>query len=336
MRVFLAGVITLCVCLSCDEWFFEEKPGEWEYFNDFPGNGREKAVSFTIENKVYIGLGRAPIMNGHYDNSDSVYFSDFWCFNSLTNEWEMLSNFPQGAAPDALGFSIRNKGFVIISEDTRNTLWEYNPFNDHWQKISDFPGFSRNRAVSFAINNKGYFGLGIANDTIKKESIGATDLWEYDPDTNSWTRKADFPGPPREEAVSFTINNKAFICTGSPVQTGLLSTLRDVWEFNPVNDTWTQRTDFGGYPRWKATAFSIDQKGYLGTGEVTLKPGLSNPASDFWEYDYETDKWQQIDNYPVHPLNALAFVIQNSCFMGLGYESWGQYSTSIYKLKITN
>src|SRR5437870_3933251 len=63
----------------------------------------------------------------------------------------------------------------------------------------------RNSGVGFSIGTKGYIGLG--NNYI--------DFWEYDPNTNTWTQKANFAGNARSGAVGFSIGNKGYVGTGS-------------------------------------------------------------------------------------------------------------------------
>ncbi|MEO5674560.1 MAG: kelch repeat-containing protein, partial [Chitinophagales bacterium] len=64
---------------------------------------------------------------------------------------------------------------------------------DTWVQKSDF-GYNasnvpepsaRNSAVGFSIGNKGYLGTG-------EDGGPKKDFWEYDPDANTWTQKADF------------------------------------------------------------------------------------------------------------------------------------------------
>lgn len=66
------------------------------------------------------------------------------------------------------------------------------PANDSWVKVADFPGQTgRSGAVAFVMGNKAYVGTGYnGKDRLK-------DFWEYDPATNSGTRKADFGGTAR-------------------------------------------------------------------------------------------------------------------------------------------
>ncbi len=57
-----------------------------------------------------------------------------------------------------------------------------------------------------------------------------------------------------------------------------------------AQDTWTQKANFGGTARSGAAAFSIGDKGYLGTGST---PTVSALFKDFWEYDPAADTWTQ-------------------------------------------
>src|SRR5882757_727061 len=55
-----------------------------------------------------------------------------------------------------------------------------------------------------------------------------------------------------------------------------------------AQNTWTQKADFGGGVRIYATGFSIEGKGYLGTGL-----GEFTTFNDLWEYDPTTNAWTQ-------------------------------------------
>jgi N-acetylneuraminic acid mutarotase len=57
-------------------------------------------------------------------------------------------------------------------------------------------------------------------------------------------------------------------------------------------DYWLQKANFGGISRADATGFSLNGKGYIGTGYTGVY------SSDWWEYDPATDAWTQKANYP--------------------------------------
>ncbi|WP_315824793.1 hypothetical protein [Paraflavitalea speifideaquila] len=57
------------------------------------------------------------------------------------------------------------------------------------------------------------------------------------------------------------MNNKAYLATG---QTGSYSST--VWEYDPINDQWTRKTDFEGKLREGAVAMTLKNRGFVLTG----------------------------------------------------------------------
>lgn len=76
---------------------------------------------------------------------------------------------------------------------------------------------------------------------------------------------------------------------------------------------WTQKADLTGGKRYEAVGFSIDGKGYIGTGiDLTRK-------KDFWEYDPSTDTWTQKADFGGGARNlAVGFSIGNKGYVGTG------------------
>lgn len=104
--------------------------------------------------------------------------------------------------------------------------------------------------------------------------IEKSDFWEYDPVTDTWIQKADFADTAPYGAVGFSIGDKGYAGTGYSESAGFVS-FNYFWQYDPAVDTWTQKADFGGTPRFDAVGFSIGNKGYIGSGSDT---------KDFWEY----------------------------------------------------
>ena len=156
-------------------------------------------------------------------------------------------------------------------------------------------------AVSFVIGNKAYSGTGSF----------LQEFWEYDPSTNIWTRKADFPGAGRLRAVAFSIGGKGYIGTGQSTSN---STANDFWEYDPSNDTWTQKASIP-VGRRQAVGFSIGSKGYVGTGATTS----SSISTDFYEYDPATNTWTAKANLPgAARRSAAGFSIGSKGYIGTG------------------
>jgi N-acetylneuraminic acid mutarotase len=130
--------------------------------------------------------------------------------------------------------------------------------------------------------------------------------------TNIWIPKANFGGSPRDGAVSFSINGKGYICAGGTSANN--QGYNDVWEYDPMNDTWTQKANFPGY-RLFAIGFSIGNYGYMGLGTET-NYGL---VGDFWRYDPIADTWSPIATFlgSVRS-NAVNFVLNGKGYICLG------------------
>lgn len=192
-----------------------------------------------------------------------------------------------------------------------------------WTQKADFIGSSnRSMAVGFSIGNKGYIGTG---SEIYSCGMPApcekdyNDFWEYNPINNAWTKKANFGGEARIQAVGFSIGDKGYIGTG-----GRVGYKKDFWEYNPAIDSWTQKADFPGASRWAAVGFSIGNKGYLGLGI----DGVSK-FNDFWEYNPTNDTWTKKTDFPgVGRSGVVYFSIGNRGYIGLGlsneliYDFW--------------
>lgn len=133
----------------------------------------------------------------------------------------------------------------------------------------NFPGTSRGGAVCFVIDNKAYIGTG-ANTKNTED---------------------------RERFVDF------FYCTANtPAGTNGTVKWSAVGEVAPMPKV---NREGQNTARNGAVAFSLNGKGYVGTGyngKTYLK--------DFWEYDPEANTWTQIDDYPGDTCRyAVAFVI---------------------------
>lgn len=129
---------------------------------------------------------------------------------------------------------------------------------------------------------------------------------------SNWTQKSDFAGEARTGAVSFTINGKAYVGTGSDGE----NRLSDFWQYNAEGDTWTRLADFPGAARSGAVGFAANGKGYIGTGY----DGTQN-LKDFWEYDPATDTWTQLADFPgTARYGAVALALEDKGYIGAGFD----------------
>ncbi len=232
-----------------------------------------------------------------------------------------MSDIPDNTFALNPSFTIGNKAY-LINIKCNNELWEYNPVNDSWAKKADFPGTCRLYASGFAVNGKGYVGLGRDQQT---QNQLLTDFWQYDPVTNTWTQKAQFPGPGRDVAVGFSIGNKGYLGTGiAPLAQSTFTYYNDFWEYNPGSDTWTQKANVPGLGRGYAVGISLNGNGYVGLGNSDYP---NNDLGDFYEYNQASDTWTQKSNIPVTEARAYAasFTINSDIYVtgGLRFTATG-------------
>lgn len=101
------------------------------------------------------------------------------------------------------------------------------------------------------------------------------------------------------------------------MKTKLLITLIALCEIANAQNSWVQKSFFGGGFRSDAVGFSIGGKGYIGTG-------WSNTAvtKDFWEYDTLTNAWSQRADFGGSSRSwAVGFSIGTKGYIGTGLDA---------------
>lgn len=188
-----------------------------------------------------------------------------------------------------------------------------------WSPRAPLPDSARGYGVGFSIGKYGYVGLG-GSELSGNNWKYFTNFWQFNPSTNSWTRKAAFPGKARICPATFVIGNYAYVVTGGQ-QNASNNFVRECWQYNSVTDKWIQKHDFPGLTRCWAVGFAIGKNGYIGTGYDTLR---YNVLRDFWEYDTATDTWTQKHDFG----GAARYCASGFAVEGKGYICFGLDSTN--------
>lgn len=184
-----------------------------------------------------------------------IYVS-FWCgagVSAQSIKWTTRAITPVTGGSGrngAMCFTINNKiyvggGYIAPSVNTKS-FYEYDTATNIWTQKADLPvAANRSAGVGFAIGGKGYIGLGSENYLdIGGGALVQTDMWEYNPTSNTWTAKASIPDTGRNNSGCFVINNKAYIIGGEKTIGISGSTTNDVWEFDPAANVWTPKASF--------------------------------------------------------------------------------------------
>ena len=107
------------------------------------------------------------------------------------------------------------------------------------------------------------------------------DFYEYDPETNAWTKIQDFPGVARYDAVTFAIGDKLYVGTGKDDDKLLY---KDFYAYNTSTQAWedvnslrgdkrTQEyTYFSNLPSIQPWRYKVNSSGLLYVTGTRLEP----------------------------------------------------------------
>lgn len=159
----------------------------------------------------------------------------------------------------------------------------------YWEQKDSIKGPPRSAIACFVIGNRGYAVGGLIDNE------GSKKMYSYSKSQNDWDDEIALGGntgggQERYLACGFSIHDKGYITLGQGLGSAFMN---DLWEYDKVTDSWTQKADFPGGPRRGATSFVIDGIAYVGTGENAQ--GL---CQDFYAYDPQMDEWTPIADFP--------------------------------------
>ncbi|WP_277484099.1 Kelch repeat-containing protein [Catalinimonas alkaloidigena] len=219
------------------------------------------------------------------------------------NVWQQITVHPGGIGNiEISGFVIDNKIYIGPGDINRRYFYEYNPGTKQWTQKADLPKIIddqgdenelRGRGTGFSVNGKGYlFGL--------YNGCESHAFFEYDPDTDIWTKKADYPAMGVCDMVSFSIGDYGYM---------------EGWRYDPSHDLWTEIAK---------TPFLEEKRAELRAGFSTKEKGYTILNNNFWEYDPGTDTWKQLSDYPGEPSSRhfVDFVIGEYAYVGSSVSAY--------------
>lgn len=220
----------------------------------------------------------------------------------------------------AVGCSANGIGYIGSGVNGNTPVadwWAYNPNSNSWSQVANFPMTYNVNGFAASANGKVYSGFG-----------GSANWYEYDPVANEWTKKASYPdstyGP--GSVTGFVIGNKIYVGTGQYLGSASDS-CRLFWSYDVVADKWAQLASFGGIGRYAAIGFSINGKGYIGSGSTGW-----NQLADFWEYDTTANTWTRKADFPNGGrYQAVGFAIGNKGYFGMGLNESNNPTQDFYE-----
>ncbi len=246
-------------------WEYDPATDKWTEKKSFPGKPRVKAIAVELNGKAYVGLGFQS--NAGAVLNQKGYFTDFWCYDPVSDSWEKLAGFPGGDTSGCFYFVMNNciyvgSGYAYLT--MKNFLWCYYPEDNRWVRLNDLPGDNRFGSVGCSDGEKAFYGAGF-----KAENMN--DWWEYDVVKDTWRERRSIPGK-RVNGTALAVNNRFFVSSGryfngnyNLINPGKL--YNDILEYEPERNRWHQRGEIPGGPRENAVSFVIGSKAYIGFGE---------------------------------------------------------------------
>jgi N-acetylneuraminic acid mutarotase len=233
----------------------------WSQAAAFPSGSvaQSTVIASPVDGKLYVISGSGPT-------------DQLWAFDPQAGSWARKADVPAPGMGMNFGAAARvgNTIYAFGGENffsAHRVLWRYDIAADQWSRGADLPVDNFGAAVA-AIDGKIYLAYG---------SGFFTQTWQYDPATNSYTRKANAPLISQTFRVHGVAVNGEFHAFGG----GFGGNSHVI--YNPATDTW--RT--GAAMPFGVTDPAVDVLG----GKVYVVGGT--PVAHTQVYDPATDSWSQ-------------------------------------------
>ena len=231
-----------------DHWRYDPIQDRWHPLEYHPLIGRFGPVAFGGNGKGYLLTG-VTLGIVAWDPVPGMLEYDI-----AADHWQELSLPVTLERSGGSGFWIGGKGYLAFG-NFQNDLWEFDPGSGNWSQKSSLPAAGRSGARAVVMNNKAYL---IGGDTTSNHLDGMiSEVWEYDPNWDSWEQRSSYPGSLGHSVIA--IDGKAY-----------LSSNDEMWEYDPLLDIWLPKTPAPVALNGTSFAFSIGTKGIL--GEVLQVP----------------------------------------------------------------
>lgn len=203
------------------EYSIEEK--KWTFKTNIPTISN-KYNSANVDDKIYVFPEKLYISSPLPIDSIYKYEIEF-------NKWELIK-LPEPITVARVLFSLKNKIYFwgYRSGDYEQNIFEFDVVLNSFKIVSrpySAVGYALSE-VSFASDNKGY----ICNDN----------LFEYDPETDNWIAKAQYPTG-NAAGIGFFANDNVYVGLGIGKGKGIE---KDIYVYSFTNNLWNPLTKYPG------------------------------------------------------------------------------------------
>jgi len=202
--------------------------------------------------------------------------------------------------------ALRGEVYVIagfLGQSVTDSIDAYDPVSQTWRNVGEVPEAMQhvNAAV---VNDKLYIAGYYYGSSFSQTR---PNVYEYDPDTGEWTRKADMPaGTDRASACVAVLDGKIYLFAGARGDTVADSSYYDV-----AADEWHALPPLPE-PREHCAAGAIGGKLYIAAGRIDSITGV-RPAT--YEFDPVTNEYTEKAPIPTPRGGVAAGVVDGKLFV---------------------
>lgn len=225
---------------------------------------------------------------------------DLYSFNPDVNIAKKEQNIPYDGNSGSFIASFVLEGYIYFMSNDSEKILKYHIESKKWMNSKGRPFEPDGDALfGFAINDTGYF-------------MSEFDFYSFNIDNREWTKKVRLHT--KQIYSAEVAGGKAYV----------MNEHRRIYSYDPKTNSWEAGAKYPGEWNGKIISFSQNGKIYYGGSY-----GETEIATDFWEYNPESDTWREVGSLPlIHSDYGLfTFSINGSSY--LGYYSMG--STVIFK-----
>lgn len=181
---------------------------------------------------------------------------------------------------------------------------------DQWIIKDSINGDPRSAASAFVLAGEGYAMCGLDASGFRRKLYSYT-FWQDDWDDEGSLGGLNGDGLERGSASAFVVGNKGYMCVGQGYTNPFF---KDLWEYDPVTNAWTQKADFAGSARRQGIGFGIDNYGYVGLGY-----DANGYCKDMYRYDPATNIWTQLNDFGgTARKDAVGIAMGGQAYVGTG------------------
>ena len=243
----------------------------------------------------------------------------------------------------AIGGYVDGLGDLSLS-----TVEMYDPKTDTWERKADMPT-ARTDAATSVVDGKIYAIGGTSLnkfqfDVLVNGKVRTFDRWDpedlptvemYDPDTDTWTQKADMPTPRNTSTCAVDGKIYAIGGTSDKVKSFRLDTVE---VYDPATDKWSKARNMN-HARAGTAVSVVDGKIYV-MGGTGLPMIINHPGpflSSIEVYDPKRNNWREIGDIPTAKAAHTASVINGKIYVMGGYfRNQGQNTKDFKTIEIYN